>query len=187
MGTCQEGAFSGPTQTYWIRTSGGWSPAICVFLTFGHFNQVTQLFRDRKMLRTIDQGEEFQLGREAGTQTWRQDDEAGLSGKPWESKAPRRQHTQLAGKDGPGLAHSQHSLVSFHGQNLRPRLVLLDPAYLHHLITLKSAGNKGCDYLKTLMLYLGAYKAFNHDEMWVLLLQALGGRPFVLQFYFYSN
>lgn len=37
------------------------------------------------MSRTIDQGKEFQLGGEAGTQTWRQDDEAGLSGKNLEN------------------------------------------------------------------------------------------------------
>lgn len=45
------------------------------------FNLVilTKLFRDRKMLTTTDQGKEVQLGEEAGTQRWRQDDGAGLN------------------------------------------------------------------------------------------------------------
>lgn len=45
------------------------------------FNLVilTKLFRDRKMLTSTDQGKEVQLGKEAGTQRWRQDDGAGLS------------------------------------------------------------------------------------------------------------
>lgn len=62
----------------------------------------TKFFQDRKMLRTIDQRKEFQLVGEAGAQRWRQDDEEGLSGKPWESKGLRRQHANLAGKGGPG-------------------------------------------------------------------------------------
>lgn len=28
-----------------------------------------------------------------------------------------------------------------------------------------TSGKKGCDYLKMLVLHLGAYKAFNHDEI----------------------
>lgn len=123
------------------------------------FNLVilTKLFRDRKMLTTTDQGKEFQLGEEAGAQRWRQDDDGGLSGRLWESETLRRQHANLTGKDGPDLAHSQHSLVSCQGQSLRPQLVLLDPVCLNHLITMDSAGNKSCDYLKMFMLCLGAY------------------------------
>ena len=46
---------------------------------------------------------------------------------------------------GPGLVHSQRNLVRCQRQTMRPQLVLLDPVCWHHLVTVNSAGSKGCD------------------------------------------